>query len=252
MSLKFTINDPVEVPGPVREYYKKTNDGKYSLDVEAHPDAGKVAEFRNRNVALLKEVDELRPLKANAAQYEGLDPDAARAALANAADMAAKLARFEGVDPEEYRTLKARPDSTKLAQELEANLAAEKAAHAATQMKHIVTAEFLRVGGRTSAIDFMTTEAAKVFAMDGGKLTTKEFSASNPSEPISLAEWMSKQINVADFAFQPSRGGGATPSTTKFGARPNQKILNNPTPQQLGENARDIAAGRLKVEYSNS
>jgi hypothetical protein len=248
MALKLTINDPVEVIGPWRDEYKKGADGKYHLVLDGAPDSAKLSEFRERNISLIKEVEELRPLKQ---KYEGIDPDAAKAALASATELTAKLAKFEGVDPDEYRTLKARPDATTRAAELETRLAAEKAAHASTLLKHLVTAEFLRVGGRASAIDFMATAAAQVFAMEDGKLTTKELSTSNPSEPLSISEWMAKQNAAANFAFQPSRGGGAgSTSPTRFAARSDQKILKDPTPQQLGEHASAIAKGDLKIEYS--
>lgn len=236
--LKHSIDALVEVIGPLRDYYVPSADGKFTLAVEG--ESVKLAEFRERNIALMKEADQL---KAN------INP----AALA---DAEAKLAKFDGVDPDEYRLLKARPDTTTRAAELETSLAAEKAAHASTLLKHLVTAEFLKVGGRASAIDFMATAAAQVFAMEDGKPTTEEFSAANPSESLSIGEWMKSQIFVADFAFQPSRGGGAggggSAPPVRFGARSNQKILKDPTPQQLGEHASAIAKGELKIEYSNS
>jgi hypothetical protein len=222
MALKFTIEKLVDVPGPIRDYYKQTNDGKFVLDVEAHPDSAKLSEFRDKNISLLKD----------AAKYEGIDPDAVKADRL-------KLVELETL-------LKARPDATAL----ESQLAAEKAAHASTQLKQAVTTEFLRVGGRASAVDWMAEQASKVFAMQDGNVTTKEFSVADPASPLSIAEWMTKQIAVSDFAFQPSRGGGAAPSNTKFGVRANQKVLKNPTAQELGANASAIASGEIKVEHS--
>ncbi len=243
MALKYLIDDLVQVPEPDRSLYKPTPDGKFVLTIDGLPDTSKVNEFRARNIELMKATD---VLKATVAKFEGIDPDAAKAALAN-------LAKFEGVDPDEYHTLKARPDATARAAELEASLAAEKAAHAATQLRHAVTAEFLKCGGRSSAIDFTAEAAAKVFAMKDGELTTTEFSASNPSEKLSLAEWMTQRAKEADFTFLPSHGGGAggrTASPVRFGASSNQKILKDPTPQQLGEHASAIARGEVKIEYS--
>src|SRR5205085_2417686 len=73
--LKFTIDDPVEVPGPVRDYYTKTSDGKFTLDVDGHPDAAKLSEFRDKNVELLKERDALK------AKFDGIDAEADRRKL---------------------------------------------------------------------------------------------------------------------------------------------------------------------------
>jgi hypothetical protein len=223
--LKHTIADLIEVPGPLRDYYTKTADGKFALDLESHPDSAKVTEFRDKNIALLKERDDLK------ARFDGIDPEAVKADRLKLAELAA------------------RPDAAKLA----ADLAAEKAAHASTQLKQIVTTDFLRSGGYTSAVDFIAAKAAKVFAMEDGKVTTKEFSTSNPAEPLSIGEWIFKQTTEAGFAFQPSRGGGAGGSggsASRFGARSDQKILKNPTAQELGANASDIASGKVKVEYS--
>lgn len=218
MALKYTIDDLVEVPGPLRSDYQKGEDGRYHLILEG--DSPKLAEFRQNNIDLMKERDALK------AQAE--------------ADKA-KLAE-----------LSAKPDATKQTADLEAQLAAERKAHAATQLTHSVTTEFLRCGGRPNALEYVAAEAAKVFAMDGGKLTTKEFSATNPAEPLSLTEWLDKQAKVADYLFLPSAGGGARGSapSPRFGAPSNSKTLKNPTPQQLGANAAAIAKGELKIEYS--
>ena len=130
--LKSTVEDPVEVPGPMREFYEKGADGKYHVSLDG--ESPKLAEFRNRNIELMKQAE------------------ADKAKLAD---------------------LMARPDVTTQAAELEAQLAAERSAHAATQLKHIVTTEFLRAGGRSSAVDFMADAAAKVFAVEDGKVTRR-------------------------------------------------------------------------------
>lgn len=202
-ALKHTLDDIVEVPGPLREFYTKAEDGKFHLDVE--DESARLKEFRETNIRLMKQVAELQ----------------------------------------------AQPPATKQVSDLEAQLSAERQAHAATQLKHLVTAEFLRQGGRNSAVEFMSTEAAKVFTIENGKLTTQAYSSANPSESLSIEEWVVAQSKVSDFAFQPSRGGGARPNpTVRFGERPNQKVLKNPTPQDLGRHADAIAKGTLKIEYS--
>lgn len=220
MAIKLVIDNLVEVPGTLRDEYKQGSDGKFHLTLDGEPP--KLSEFRDRNIDLMKERDVLKA-----------QTDADKTKLAE---------------------LLAKPDATKQAADLEAQLAAERAAHAATQLKHIVSSEFLYAGGRASAIDFIAAAAGKVFAMEDGAVVTKEFSAANPSESLSVKEWINKQIQVADFAFQPSSGGGARSSTmpaTAFGARSSQKVLKNPSPQDLGANASAIAKGAIKVEYSD-
>ncbi len=214
--LKFTIDDPIELPGPLREFYEKSeSDGKYRLALDG--DSPRLSEFRKNNLALIAERDALK------AQAE--------ADKATVAELTAK-----------------KPDTSKI----EADLAAERKAYAALLLRATITQEFQKQGGRSSACDFMVGEAARAFTVEDGKLVAKEFSSSDPSQPLSVEEFIAKQATVASFAFQPSHGGGARGSVpgARFGAPSKQNVLKNPTAQQLGQHAADIAAGRIKVEHS--
>ncbi|MBP7779490.1 MAG: hypothetical protein KA371_20420 [Acidobacteria bacterium] len=208
MALKCFINSPDDVAEPLRSLYAKTADGRYALALDGEPHgyvkAEKLAQFRANNRSLNAQNAELAAkLKA----FDGIDPTDDADAEFEALE--AKLKAFDGVDPAEYHALKARPDTSARVAELEATLAAEQRAHAQTQFTHAVATEFLRAGGRASAVDYMVAQAATVFAMTDGALTTSEFSSSRPGEPLTLAEWMQGQSSTADFAFLPSRGGGA-------------------------------------------
>lgn len=223
--MKFIINDLAEVPGSLREHYVKAADGTFTLVVDGHPDAAKLSQFRSSNIELLKERDALK-------------------------------AKFEGIDPDEHKTLKARaagdPDDVV---KLKLDLASEKAGRVDAQQKadravftQTVSGEFLRVGGRPEAADFMVAAAEKVFAVNDGALTTDAFSPSAPGSKLTMAEWMDGQLRAAAFAFKPSTGGGAAPSTRI--AHSNGNELRDPTPQQLGQHAGAIARGELKIVHS--
>lgn len=254
MALKCIVNDLGEVPETLRSYYAKSSDGKFALALDGDPPgyvkAEKLAQFRDNNRALNQQNTELeQKLKA----FEGIDPaeiesdDAEFEAMeAKLADLETKLKLFDGVDPAEYRTLKERPDTSARVAELEAELAMEKGAHATTQFNNTIASEFLRSGGRTSAVDFMIGLAAKTFSMKDGAITTKDFSATNPGEPLSVAEWMQAQVAVADFAFLPSRGGGATGSTSGNHGGPRRTVSRDPL--AFGQNLAAIAAGDITVE----
>lgn len=219
--LKHVIDTLTDVPGPVREYYAPTPDGKFALAVD-------VSEFRDRNVALLKEVEELRPLKT----------------------------KYEGVDLEEYAALKAKaaagePDAL-VALKLE--LATEKGKAAAALAKadalvhrQAVSAAFLAAGGRPEAVDFIVGKAP--FTVVDGELKPKE----GESSPT-ITEWLLDQASGPHaFAFHPNKGGdalGAKPSTLALGVRANVRVLRNPDAQALGAHSAEIAAGRVKVEYT--
>jgi hypothetical protein len=57
---------------------------------------------------------------------------------------------------------------------------------------------------------------------------------------------MSIQTKDNSYAFLPSSGGGSRPSS---GGGATGKTLVNPSPQDLGKFAKEIASGELKVSY---
>ncbi|HXG90320.1 MAG TPA: hypothetical protein VNJ02_18495 [Vicinamibacterales bacterium] len=261
MALKCIVNDIVEVPAGVRDHYRKASDGKFALALDGDPlgyvKTERLGEFRDNNRALHSQKTELE--KTNAAleerlkAFDGIDPaeyesdgTEYEAMEAKLKDLEARLRVFDGVDPEEYRALKERPDTTGRLAELEATLAAEKGAHAATQFNNTIAAEFLQMGGRASAVEYMVGLAAKTFSVKDGKVETNEVSAVNPGEPLTVREWMQAQVAVADFAFQPSRGGGATGSFDGGQAGARRTISRDPL--EFGQNILAIAAGDVTVE----
>lgn len=249
MALKCFVNDLVEVPGPMREFYQRASDGRFALTLDGEPagyvKADKLSEFRDNNRALNAAKTEL---EARLKAFDGID-------LAAYAAMKEQLAAFESTDPaalSEKRAadLAAAVEDAKAelgaqTTALSTELAAEKAAHAATQFKSAVGGEFLRAGGRASAVDYMVGLAAKTFAMKDGEVTTTEFSAANPGEPLTVAEWMQAQVAAADFAFQPSRGGGAGPNPPPVA--PARRTV-SADPVEFGHNLAAIASGAVDVE----
>jgi hypothetical protein len=225
--LKRSISSLSDVPNSLREHYAKQTDGTFKLEADEHPDTAKLAEFRDSNVILLKERDALK------AQYEGID--------------------------EEYKTLKAKAaagDGAELAA-VRAELATEKTARAAAQaaadasvLKSTVTDAFLKAGGRPKALGYIVAQAAPVFTVVNGALKSTQFSPTRPGESLTLDEFIASQLKDSDFAFEASRGGGATGGG---GGRSTSGVreLRDPTPQDLGKFSREIAAGEMRVVYSS-
>lgn len=217
----------------------------------------KVVEFRDRNIALLKENDELRPLKT---KYEGLDPAEAREAIEKVKALGKKGIK----DVEDFNA-----QVKKVADELIAPLreqlqlsAAETAAErkrADESLLHAkISEQFLKIGGKANATDYVVTLAKENFEVKDGKVVAKagKFSTVKPADPMSVEEWLTNDISKNhDYTLEPSKGGGAPPVkpggnpllTSK--ARPDQKVLKNPTPQELGQYSADIASGKVRVEH---
>lgn len=228
MALKFIIDTLTEVPGPLRGEYTKREDGKYVLAVDGHPDSTKVAGFRDNNITLTRERD---ALTAKLAAFDGIDSEAAKAALA-------KIAAGEDADVVKLKLQLAESQSATAA----ATQKAEALAH-----RQAVSAAFLAAGGRSEAVDFVTALAP--FTVVGDTLKPNEGEASP-----TIQEWLLDQtVGANAFMFHPNKGGGAMgskPSALVLGGRSDVRTLRNPTPQELGAAAADIAAGKVKVEIT--
>ena len=71
MALKYKFKTKDEIPADHLSLYAE-RDGAWVLDVEGAVEKAKLDEFRNNNVALAKERDDLKK------RYEGIDPDEVR------------------------------------------------------------------------------------------------------------------------------------------------------------------------------
>ena len=72
MALKFKFKSKEEIPAEHRSLYAE-REGAWVLDVDGVVEKTKLDEFRNTNVAVLRERDDLKK------RYEGIDPDAVKA-----------------------------------------------------------------------------------------------------------------------------------------------------------------------------
>ena len=263
--MKTVIGSLTEVPEALHAEYEE-RDGKFYLKLEDIPtgfvkakdllDANtKVVEFRDRNISLLKENDELRPLKL---KYEGIDPEEAKSAIEKVKALGKKGIK----DVEDFnQQVKAVADELiKPLRDQLATSAAETAAErkrADESMLHSrISDSFTKVGGKPNATDFVVNLAKDTFEIKDRAIVARagKFSTVKPGDPVTIEEWLTSSVKKDhDYVFEPSNGGGAPQikvgGVVKPGLKPGQTILKNPTPQQLGEFSSDIAAGKMKVEF---
>lgn len=264
--MKPVINALAEVAEPLQGEYEERG-GKFYLKLDDIPTGfvkaedlltanTKVVEFRDRNIALLKENDELRPLKL---KYEGIDPEEAKSAIEKVKALGKKGIK----DVEDFNAqVKAVADELiKPLRDQLATSAAETAAERKRADESLLHAKisdpFLKTGGKPNATDFVVNLAKEIFEVKDRNIVAKagKFSAKKPGDPITPEEWLSDVVQKEyDYVFVPSGGGGApvikgantlVPSKLKEG----QKVLKNPTPQELGQYSADIAAGKIKIEH---
>jgi hypothetical protein len=207
----------------------------------------RVVEFRDNNVALKKQVDELLPLKT---KYEGIDPDAARAALAAQDELKKKgVTKPEDIAAMLDAAVKAavKPLTEQITSITTTSRETQQRADSMT-LRQTLSDKFLKAGGVPEALDFIVSKAAGVFVVDGGtvKAAANKFSTDKPGEPLSIDEWMTSLTKESAFAFKSSAGGGANPLPSGGGpTRPaGQLVLKNPTAQQLGSTRKTSAQER--------
>jgi hypothetical protein len=189
------------------------------------PDDLKLSEFRERNIALLREVDDLKTqIEANAA-------DRAKFAELMATNPSGRISALEA----------------ELANEKTARIDVQKRADALVIEKTISDA-FLRVGGVPKARGYIVAQGASQFILENGELKGTTHSPARPGEPMSVDEWLLLQTRENSFCFLPSSGGGA--DKKPGGSRTGVPVIRDPSPQDLGKHAKDIAAGRVRIEYS--
>lgn len=252
-----------KVPEAARPFYE-AKDGKFHVSLEGAPagfvpaaehatQLGKVVEFRDRNIALLQEVETLRPLKT---QFEGIDPVTAKTAIAAQAELGKKgvkgaddlAAQITAAVTAAVAPLKSQLDTAVK------ETAAERIRADQSVLRSQVSEKFLKAGGKPNAIDFILGKAQESFQVEGGavKALPNKFSSDRPGDALGLDEWLVGAARENDFAFETSGGTGAAPVKGSSNVRAGQTILRDPTPQQLGDAqvAKDLKAGKTRIEYT--
>lgn len=252
-----------DVAEPARQFYT-AKDGKFHVDLSGAPAGfvpatelalanGKVVEFRDTNIALKKQVDEFAP---KLAKFDGLDPEAAKAALA-----AQDALKKKGVtSADDLTTLMTTTVNNAVAPLMDQIKAITQSAQDAKNRADIMTlretlaAKFVKAGGVPDALEFIVGKANGIFTVDGGavKAAANQFSTDRPGEALGVDEWITRLTKEAAFAFKPSSGGGAPPTSGNSapGRPAGQLVIKDPTAQQLGEHAKEIREGKMRVEYS--
>lgn len=253
-----------KVPEAARPFYEQ-KDGKYHVILDAAPAGfvpatelatanGKVIEFRDKNIALLQEVEPLRTLKTTVGD---LDVVKAKEALTKVGELEKKGVKgAEDVAALVNTAVAAalKPVTDQLTASQAATEAATKRAAEST-LRTVIGEKFTKAGGKPGAIDFIIGKAKEVFTVEGDQVKAhpNKFSSTRPGEALGVDEWIITAAKENDFAFEPSGGGGANPLKGGGGAlKPGQTVLQDPTPQQLGDpkTAKGIKDGTIKVQYS--
>ena len=261
-----------EIPDAQREEYVE-RDGEYHLNIEGTPTGfataadfaasqGKVVEFRDRNVALLKhaasivglsEVSDLSAIEAKLAEFKDIDPAKHRQIQAQLTELEGAGVK-KGSDVSQLVDDKVAAALDRVVAPLKEALDTEKAAREQAQARADTStmresvAKFANTAGVIpEAMDFILSQAGQAFEVrDGAVIASgQQFSRLNPGEPLGVAEWMETATQQYDFAFKKSGGGGAEARTPGNKTAAGARELRNPDPFELGRNIDDIVAGKV-------
>ena len=210
MALKFKYATKEQIPAEHQPFYAE-REGSWVLDVEGAADKAKLDEFRNSNVALIKERDELKT------RFEGIDPDEVR----KLADEKKRLEEQQRLKAGEFdKVLEARLKTAKTEwdKQLSAVTSERDALHtrlSAIQIDQGVITTATKRGLRPTAIPDITARARMVFKLVNGVPTAfegdgKTFRVGKDGiTPMTLDEWVEQQVADAPHLFESNAGGGA-------------------------------------------
>jgi hypothetical protein len=254
MALKYKIKAREEVPAELQSFYVE-REGAFVLDAEGVVEKAKLDEFRNTNIALAKERDELKQ------RFDGIDPDEVR----KLADEKRKLElQAQGHKPEELdrlvgeriKGLKADWDKQLSAVTGERDSLTSRLT--AIQIDQGVLTVATKRGLRPTAIPDITSRARLVFKLVNG--APRAFEADGTTvrygkdgvTPMTLEEWVDAQVSDAPHLFESNAGGGAAGNASggsgnRTAKNPFRKETWNLTEQMKLQKSDPALAARLKA-----
>ena len=254
MALKYKIKSREEVPAELQSFYVE-REGAFVLDAEGVVEKAKLDEFRNTNIALAKERDELKQ------RFDGIDPDEVK----KLAEEKRKLElQAQGHKPEELdrlvgeriKGLKADWDKQLSTEATERDSLTSRLT--AIQIDQGVITVATKRGLRPTAIPDITSRARLVFKLVNG--APRAFEADGTTvrygkdgvTPMTLEEWVDAQVSDAPHLFESNAGGGAAGNASGGGGNrpvknPFRKETWNLTEQMKLQKSDPALAARLKA-----
>ena len=258
MPLKYKCKTKDEIPAEHLPLYAE-RDGAWVLDVDGAVEKSKLDEFRNTNVSLIKERDDLKK------RYEGIDPDAVKA-LADEKRQLEEAQQLKAGEVEkvvENRIKGVKADLEKQIATLTTERDAMTGRLTSIQIDQGVLTVATKRGLRPTAIPDITARARNIFRLVNGVPTAFEPDGrtlrygKDGLTPMTLEEWVDAQVSEAPHLFESNAGGGAASNASgggASGARANGSLRNpfrrdswNLTEQMKLQKSDPQLAARLKA-----
>lgn len=250
------VVDSLEAVGEAhRDLYAQGDDGKYVLQLDGAPrgfvEADRLAEFRKNNSVLGNRASELeKALKA----YEGIDPEAARKALAAEQEQQKAIDSKRLLKAEDVQSLIDRAVGP-LAQQIEAEKKARTAAE--QQLAEKVVNEGIIASARKAGelnpgsedLLVLKARAAGWTTVDGKLVQLQDgqpvYSKRDAGQLRGIDEWITEEaVTALGWMWKPSVGGGSSGSRATAG--PHSIPVTDR--ERFRKNLDKIAKGEMRVE----
>lgn len=210
MKPKFSYPTQAEIPAdnPYKDRYIE-KDGKWILDIEGAVATERLAEFRDKNIVITKELETLKKT------WEGFDKTEVEGLIAKKAEIDGAKIKSES----EFNTkLKERTDAMKAEYdkkiaELEKAKNDNEAKLAEIIIDKALIEEGNKLGLRPEAAEFLATLGRKTFRMENGQPVAygpdgKQL-FDTEANPMKISAFVADVAKKNAFAFKESTGGGA-------------------------------------------
>lgn len=249
--MKPVVDKIEDVAEPLRGEYE-AKDGKFVLKLEGdHPSVAtvvaqanaKVGEFRENNIKLLKQAEELT---AKIKVFDGVDPEEYKTLKTKAADLEKKGVK-DGADVAKLVESALSPVLEKL-KTFETRDAESRKALAEKSLETALLSAGIIAGVRDEALPDFVARGKRVFVAEGDKQVAKSgnapvFSKKRPGEFLDVNEWAEGLQAEAPHLYKTTKGAGTNPGAGA--GAPAAKGTFDGTDAGFLANLKDIAAGKV-------
>jgi hypothetical protein len=248
MTLKVRVKDIAEVPEALRDHYTSDN-GEFVLAVDGMVPNERLREFRDNNISLKQQMDELRT------KYDGIDPEEARKSLERVRKERDKelvdAGKFEELVAERLNAIKSGHEKEIKTFAGQVKAANDEKDSLSRQLAGLVIDGAIRdaaskAGVRLAAIEDVLLRGRSLFKLQDGKAVPMDGERpiyGKSGDPMEISEWMSGLAEKAPHLFESSQGGGAGGS----GRRAAPNTVSRSDSAAFLANLADIASGKKKV-----
>lgn len=210
MGLKGVLETLDGVDESIAKLYSKGADGKFTLEVEGFVPKARVDEFREKNIALMRDMEKFKDVDPE--QYRKLAEEHRKIQekeWIEAGDLDKVVAQRVATMQTDFAT---RENSLKqsnetMSRQLESLL-----------VDNEVRAAAIKLGVRPSAVDDVLLRAKTIYKVKDGVATPispkgEVIYGKDGTSPMPVSDWVDSLKQSAEHLFQPSQGGGSQGGT---------------------------------------